>query len=115
MRYAKNSRDSGRNGNTSRRVSTISREARNELLGDNHRQRSHPGIQGLRGARRSPPGRVSSGDTASDGQSVQEALGEDIKGFCAAIAGEEGAKNYRDTWREQLNRNVARKLSRLGA
>lgn len=53
--------------------------------------------------------------TASDGQSVQEALGEDIKDFCAAIAGEEGAKNYRDKWREQLNRNVARKLSRLGA
>lgn len=53
-------------------------------------------------------------ETASDGQSVQEALGDDIKGFCAAIAGEEGAKSYRDKWREQLNRNVARKLDRLG-
>lgn len=53
-------------------------------------------------------------ETASDGQSVHEALGDDIKGFCAAIAGEEGAKSYRDKWREQLNKNVARKLGRLG-
>ncbi|WP_433715821.1 DUF1048 domain-containing protein [Nocardia sp. CA-084685] len=53
-------------------------------------------------------------ETASDGQSVHEALGNDIKGFCAAIAGEEGAKSYRDKWRDQLNNNVARKLGRLG-
>jgi DNA-binding ferritin-like protein (Dps family) len=53
-------------------------------------------------------------ETASDGQRVHEALGNDIKGFCAAIAGEEGAKSYRDKWREQLNKNVARKLGRLG-
>ncbi|WP_280266618.1 DUF1048 domain-containing protein [Nocardia wallacei] len=53
-------------------------------------------------------------ETAADGQSVQEALGDDIGGFCAAVAGEKGAKNFRDKWREQLNRNVARKLGRLG-
>jgi len=53
-------------------------------------------------------------ETASDGQSVHDALGDDIKGFCAAIAGEEGAKSYRDRWREQLNKNVARKLGQLG-
>ncbi|MBU3065344.1 DUF1048 domain-containing protein [Nocardia sp. NEAU-G5] len=53
-------------------------------------------------------------ETASDGQSVQDALGGDIQGFCAAIAGEEGAKSYRDKWRDQLNKNVAKKLSRLG-
>ncbi|WP_327112412.1 DUF1048 domain-containing protein [Nocardia sp. NBC_01730] len=53
-------------------------------------------------------------ETASDGSSVQEALGNDIKGFCAAIAGEEGCKDYRDKWREQLNKNVANKLDRLG-
>ena len=41
-------------------------------------------------------------------------LGDDIKGFCAALAGGEGARSYRDRWREQLNRNVARKLGRLG-
>ncbi|MFI1328316.1 DUF1048 domain-containing protein, partial [Streptomyces rochei] len=52
-------------------------------------------------------------ETAADGLSVQEVLGDDIPGFCAALAGGEGARSYRDRWREQLNRNVARKLSRL--
>ncbi|MET9489754.1 DUF1048 domain-containing protein [Nocardia sp. NPDC006630] len=55
--------------------------------------------------------------TAAEGQSVHEALGDDIRAFCAAIAGAEGAgsqKTYRDRWREQLNKNVARKLDRLG-
>ncbi len=51
-------------------------------------------------------------ETAADGQSVQEVLGDDIKGFCSALAGEEGAKSYRDKWREQLNRNVAKKLGK---
>jgi DNA-binding ferritin-like protein (Dps family) len=50
----------------------------------------------------------------ADGQSVDEVLGEDIPGFCAALAGGEGARTYRDRWREQLNRNVTRKLNRLG-
>ena len=49
-------------------------------------------------------------ETAADGQSVQEVLGDDIKGFCSALAGEEGAKSYRDKWREQLNKNIAKKL-----
>ena len=49
-------------------------------------------------------------ETAADGQSVQEVLGDDIKGFCSALAGEEGAKSYRDKWREQLNNNIAKKL-----
>lgn len=53
-------------------------------------------------------------ETAADGQSVREVLGEDTKGFCAALAGGEGGRTYRDRWREQLNRNVARKLDRLG-
>lgn len=52
--------------------------------------------------------------TAADGQSVQEALGDDIPGFCAALAGGGHPRTYRDRWREQLNRNVARKLGRLG-
>ncbi|MFJ3666832.1 DUF1048 domain-containing protein [Streptomyces sp. NPDC090106] len=51
---------------------------------------------------------------AADGQDVHEVLGDDIRGFCAALAGGEGARTYRDRWREQLNRNVAKKLSRLG-
>lgn len=49
---------------------------------------------------------------AADGQSVHEVLGDDIKGFCAALAGEEGAKSYRDKWREQLNHNIANKLGK---
>jgi len=51
-------------------------------------------------------------ETVADGQSVKEVLGEDIKGFCLALAGEEGTKNYRDKWREQLNNNIAKKLGK---
>jgi DNA-binding ferritin-like protein (Dps family) len=53
-------------------------------------------------------------EAAADGQSVHEVLGDDIPGFCTALAGGEGARTYRDRWRDQLNRNVARKLGRLG-
>lgn len=52
--------------------------------------------------------------TAADGLSATEALGDDIPAFCSALIGGEGAKDYRDKWREQLNRNVARKLEKLG-
>jgi len=52
--------------------------------------------------------------TAADGQSIHEVLGDDIPDFCAALAGGKQARTYRDRWREQLNRNVARKLARLG-
>ncbi|CAB1244804.1 conserved protein of unknown function [Ruminococcaceae bacterium BL-6] len=51
-------------------------------------------------------------EAAADGQSVREVLGEDIKGFCSALAGEEGAKSIRDKWREQLNHNIAKKLGK---
>ncbi|NUR72805.1 MAG: DUF1048 domain-containing protein [Hamadaea sp.] len=50
----------------------------------------------------------------AEGQSVGDVLGDDIAGFCTALAGGHGARTYRDRWREQLNRNVARKLGRLG-
>ncbi|MFY7066223.1 DUF1048 domain-containing protein [Nocardiopsis changdeensis] len=53
-------------------------------------------------------------ETAADGQDVRDVLGDDVAGFCAALAGGEGARSHRDRWREQLNRNVARKLARLG-
>ena len=49
-------------------------------------------------------------ETAADGKSVREVLGDDIEGFCSALAGEEGAKSYRDKWREQLNNSIAQKL-----
>ncbi len=51
-------------------------------------------------------------ETVADGQSVQEVLGNDIKGFCSALVGEEGAQSFRDKWREQLNSNIARKLNK---
>lgn len=52
--------------------------------------------------------------SSAEGQSVPEVLGDDIPGFCAALAGGEGARTYRDRWRAQLNRNVTRRLGRLG-
>ncbi|GLX70638.1 DUF1048 domain-containing protein [Paenibacillus glycanilyticus] len=51
-------------------------------------------------------------ETSADGQSVQEVLGDDIRGFCSALAGEEGAKSFRDKWRQQLNHNIAKKLGK---
>jgi len=51
-------------------------------------------------------------ETAAEGQSVREALGDDLQGFCSALVGEEGARSYRDTWREQLNKAVAKKLGK---
>lgn len=53
-------------------------------------------------------------ESAADGLSIQEVLGDDIAGFCAALTGGTGTRSYRDRWREQLNRDVAKKLSRLG-
>jgi len=51
-------------------------------------------------------------ETAAEGQSVQVVLGDDIKGFCLALAGEEGAKSFHDKWRKQLNNNIAKKLGK---
>jgi DNA-binding ferritin-like protein (Dps family) len=51
-------------------------------------------------------------ETAAEGQSAKEVLGDDIKGFCSALAGEEGAKTFRDKWREQLNTTIAKKLGK---
>ncbi|PPK66848.1 DUF1048 domain-containing protein [Actinokineospora auranticolor] len=53
-------------------------------------------------------------ETAADGQSSHDVLGEDIEGFCAELAGGEGARDYRDRARDRLNGSVARKLGRLG-
>ena len=35
-------------------------------------------------------------ETAADGHSIHEVLGDDIEGFCAALAGAEGGRSYRD-------------------
>jgi DNA-binding ferritin-like protein (Dps family) len=51
-------------------------------------------------------------ETAAEGLHIKEVIGNDIKGFCSALAGAEGAKTYRDKWRNQLNDNIAKKLGR---
>lgn len=51
-------------------------------------------------------------EAAADGQSIEEVLGDNIKGFCSALVGEEGTKSYRDKWREQLNNTIAKKLGK---
>jgi len=51
-------------------------------------------------------------ETAAEGQSVQEVLGDDIQGFCSALVGEEGAKSFQDKWRAQLNHAIAKKLGK---
>lgn len=53
-------------------------------------------------------------ETSADGLSIHQVLGDDIAGFCAALAGGAGARGYRDRWRERLNRTVARKLGQQG-
>lgn len=54
-------------------------------------------------------------ESAADGQPVHDVLGDDIPGFCAAVAGGHGARSYRDRWRDRLNRAVARKLGTEGS
>ena len=51
-------------------------------------------------------------ETASEGQTAREALGDDIRGFCSALVGEEEAKSFRDRWRAQLNSSVTKKLGK---
>ena len=51
-------------------------------------------------------------EAAYDGQTIQEIIGDDIKGFYLALIGDVGAKTYRDKWREELNKNIKAKLGR---
>ena len=51
-------------------------------------------------------------ETVADGRSVQEVLGNDIKGFCSALVSEEESNTLRDKWRKQLNNNIAKKLGK---
>lgn len=51
-------------------------------------------------------------EEASQGRGAQEVFGGDIDGFCAALATEEGAKSFRDRWRDQLNQSIRRRLGR---
>lgn len=51
-------------------------------------------------------------ETAANGQTVQEVFGDDLKGFCSELISEEGVKSYRDKWRDQLNKNVTKRLAK---
>lgn len=51
-------------------------------------------------------------ETAVDGQSIQEILGDNIKDFCLELVGEDRAKSFRDKWRKQLNNNISKKLGK---
>lgn len=48
--------------------------------------------------------------SAQEGLTAKEVLGEDVQGFCKELFGEENANTFRDKWRKQLNRNVAKRL-----
>ena len=50
-------------------------------------------------------------ETAIDGKSIQDVLGDDIKGFCLELVGED-SNSFRDKWRKQLNNNIAKKLGK---
>lgn len=47
-----------------------------------------------------------------EGQSVKDALGDDIKGFCLELVGEDSSNSFRNKWRKQLNNNIAKKLGK---
>lgn len=51
-------------------------------------------------------------ETAANGKTVQETLGDDIKSFCSELIGKDEANSYRDKWRKELNSNVAKKLGK---
>lgn len=51
-------------------------------------------------------------ETAANGQSAEDVLGDDIKGFCLELVGENGGKSFRDKWRKQLNNNIAKKIEK---
>ncbi|MGL4335795.1 MAG: DUF1048 domain-containing protein [Turicibacter sp.] len=51
-------------------------------------------------------------ETASNGQLVEDVLGVDVHEFCLALVGTDGLNTYRDKWRKQLNKNIAKKLGK---
>lgn len=51
-------------------------------------------------------------ETAAEGQSIQDVFGNDLNDFCSELLSEEGVKSYRDKWRGQLNKNIAKKLGK---
>lgn len=50
---------------------------------------------------------------AAENQSINDIFGDDIEGFCTEFITSEGLKTRRDRWRNQLNKNVMKKLGAL--
>lgn len=46
----------------------------------------------------------------SDGLSIHDIVGNDINEFVESLTSAEGAKNYRDNLRQQLNDSIAKRL-----
>lgn len=51
-------------------------------------------------------------ETAAYGLTVEEVLGDDIKGFCFELIGKEKSNTFRDKWRRKLNSNIEKKLGK---
>lgn len=49
-------------------------------------------------------------ESAADGKKALEVTGDDVAAFCDALTS--GAKTYADTWRQQLNKDIAKKLKK---
>ena len=49
-------------------------------------------------------------ELASSGKSSQDSLGNDIKGFCEALVGEECSNSFHHKCHKQLNDNIAKKI-----
>lgn len=49
-------------------------------------------------------------ESSIEGQGIDVIFGGNIKGFCTELVSEEGGKSFRDRWRQQLNKNISKKL-----
>lgn len=51
-------------------------------------------------------------ESAREGITVEEALGNDIEGFCFQLIGKENSNSFRDKCGRKLNKNIEKKLSK---
>ena len=51
-------------------------------------------------------------EAAIDGLSVHEVIGDDVDSFCSSLIGTDSSNSFRNVWRRQLNKNIAKKLGK---
>ncbi|MGL5616735.1 MAG: DUF1048 domain-containing protein [Sarcina sp.] len=51
-------------------------------------------------------------ETADEEVTVEEALGNDIEGFCFELIGKENSNSFKDKCGRKLNKNIEKKLSK---